>query len=610
MEENSVLEPLDAYSKKYKNEHLKNVTEYFAELTEKSGVDIKANADTVKKYKEKRLKLKYFSRKLLAYKLLNAFAIVFCVLLGLCMGLFLYTGIKHSDGESFVSFAISLLFFVTILLTVLLKFRPLLKDPEKAKAELQTEADDLKAKAWRQMEKLNSLYDWNVCAELFTKTVPMIKTDKTFDTRKAELLRERYGFEEDTDGSVSVEYVQSGSINGNPFLIIRERVQDFEDREYRGEMDIEWEVRTSKGLLKKRQTLKAGAVKPVPVYYSNTYLVYANEAAPSLSFTRKPSKFNGLPPKLYKKAVKSEIKRLQTKSREAVERQNGYTMLGNAEFEVLFGAEDRNNETQFRLLFTPLAQKNEVKLIKSKSYYGDDYKLIKDGCINYVRSEHSQELKLSVDPKIFEHFDYARAKKFFIEYNQEYFKSVYFDFAPLLSIPLYQQHKSREYIYKNSSPSNYTTYEHESLANAYPQDILLHSKSATECVLKTEFIERNGNADTVKIIANSFATQEKTELVKVQGGDKRFHEVPVKWIDYVPVKKSTYMEVKEYPVTRAVFEEKRRRSDFAEFEEEYAIKDCFNYERGMISFLLKRSYDGEADRKLSHLTRLGKREDL
>ena len=41
--------------------------------------------------------------------------------------------------------------------------------------------------------------------------------------------------------------------------------------------------------------------------------------------------------------------------------------MGHPEFEVLFGAQNRNNEVQFRLLFTPLARKQLLALMKDKN---------------------------------------------------------------------------------------------------------------------------------------------------------------------------------------------------------------------------------------------------
>ena len=43
--------------------------------------------------------------------------------------------------------------------------------------------------------------------------------------------------------------------------------------------------------------------------------------------------------------------------------------MANSEFDVLFGANDRDHEVQFRLMYTPLAQRNTVDLIKDKKYF-------------------------------------------------------------------------------------------------------------------------------------------------------------------------------------------------------------------------------------------------
>ena len=67
-----------------------------------------------------------------------------------------------------------------------------------------------------------------------------------------------------------------------------------------------------------------------------------------------------------------------------------YQRFGNDEFEVLFGGTNRNNELEYRLLFTPLAQKNLLSIIKNPIPYGDDFSFIKDKMINVIRSNHSQ----------------------------------------------------------------------------------------------------------------------------------------------------------------------------------------------------------------------------
>ena len=62
-----------------------------------------------------------------------------------------------------------------------------------------------------------------------------------------------------------------------------------------------------------------------------------------------------------------QLKKLEKKSRKSVNQGTNYTVFGNSEFEVLFGATNRNHEVQFRLLFTPLAQTELLKLMKEKN---------------------------------------------------------------------------------------------------------------------------------------------------------------------------------------------------------------------------------------------------
>ena len=68
------------------------------------------------------------------------------------------------------------------------------------------------------------------------------------------------------------------------------------------------------------------------------------------------------------------------------------------------------------------------------------------------------------------HYNYDFARNNFIQYCDNYFQSFYFDLAPLLAIPLYQQHMSFEEILKYDR-SNVTGFETEMMANRYDDKI-------------------------------------------------------------------------------------------------------------------------------------------
>lgn len=57
------------------------------------------------------------------------------------------------------------------------------------------------------------------------------------------------------------------------------------------------------------------------------------------------------------KYVKRETKKLEQKEEKATKNGENFTVMANNEFDALFNGDDRDNEVEFRLLFTPLAQK-------------------------------------------------------------------------------------------------------------------------------------------------------------------------------------------------------------------------------------------------------------
>jgi len=115
------------------------------------------------------------------------------------------------------------------------------------------------------------------------------------------------------------------------------------------------------------QVLTATVNKPCPRYYEQPYLVYANNAAPDLIFSRQDSDAEHMTEKQVDKKVAKDIKKLSKKSEKSITKGENYTVLSNSEFEVLFGATNRNNEVQFRLLFTPLAQRELLAIMKEKA---------------------------------------------------------------------------------------------------------------------------------------------------------------------------------------------------------------------------------------------------
>lgn len=502
-----LLEPERLYTLELKEKHHNNTVKFFEDLTKRSGVDVEGNKLTCKKYYEEKDALDGLNkqaRKLTALKIL--FIFLFIIIVGIFLFIFIY--------------------------------KPRKKELDEKIANQETKVKALLNEAYAQMAALNSLFEASIPCKIMQQTTPLIEMDRIFDVKKYELMREKYGLWDNEDEDSSTLDIQSGSILGNPFVIFKDLKKDMIDYKYEGSRTISYTVGSGQNRHTVTQTLHAYVTKPKPVYSKETYLVFASEAADKLSFSRVPSNINSMDEKGIEKYVRKHEGDLQKLAEKATKKGGNYTPLGNSEFELFFGGLDRDNEIEYRLLFTPLGQKSMLELLKSKVGFGDDFSFTKIKGINVIQSAHSQGTALFVDPKDFRGFDYQVMYDFFVAYNDAYFKALFFDFAPLLAIPLYQQYKSHEYIYKNNVGSNFNCFEHEVVANRFDPLRFAHKNTKTDVILKTSCQSKQGGQDIVGVTAHSYETFDRVEIVRVMGGDGRFHDVPVHWTEYSPLENS------------------------------------------------------------------------
>lgn len=502
---NELLEPEHLYNYELKYKHYDNVVDYFNKLVKKAGTDKEANKITCTRYYEENDNLAKLRKEEGKW---HALMILFAVLCILIVGIFL-------------------LIFV---------WKPHNQDIKVRLAKQEELVKSLFDEANAQMASLNALFEEAIPAKIMETTTPLIDMDRVFDVKKYELLHEKYGLWDNSDEKSSTLDLQSGTILGNPFVIFKDRVQSDVLQRYEGSTIITYWVGTGKDRHMVTQTLTAYIEKPKPVYSEETYLVYGNEAGSHLKFSRSPSCLNSLKnDKEIERYVEKHEKDLEKMAIKATKKGETFTPLGNTEFDLFFGAHDRDNEVEFRLLFTPLGQKSMMQILKSKIGYGDDFRFIKDKGLNVITSQHSQGDKLFVSADAFKGFDFEKVYDNFLQINEEYFKALFFDFAPLLAIPLYQQHKAHEYIYKDVFKQNISPFEHEVLANKFPSLTFLPFNGKTLLILKTSLKQRNGKEDVVKVTSHSFDTINRTEIVYRLGGDGRTHAIPIHWVEYIPV---------------------------------------------------------------------------
>lgn len=532
-----VHEPLAQYLADFKAAHVKNTSDFFEDLVRQSGVDAAANAKTVQQLRQLEQQADKASSANKWWRVLRG--VVIAATLFALGYIFTY--------HSWPWFGLPIAIFAA----ALYKLNQVIADTRGQLKKLKQACDAKRNEAWKQMTALNQLYDWDIVAKLVQKTVPRIAFDPYFSNGRIEELRNSFGWSGDLGNGHSILFSHSGVLNGNPFILANTLKHWMGRKTYHGSRQISWteRVQGTDGKWRtetRHETLHASVEKPFPEYNNQTFIIYGNEAAPDLLFSRSPSKLSQLEDGFFDKMRKNHaIKKLENKSRD-IRQGKAFAPMSNREFDALFDATDRNHEVQFRLLFTPLAQQEMLKLLKdSQVGYGDDFVFKKMQMINVVEPAHMCHTDIGAEPAKFYAYELAHARAFFNNYHNDFFRSFYFGIAPLLTIPLYQQHRSHADIYKDTYTSKSCFWEHEAIANYHGEAEFKHPDCVTRSILKTSAkIEADGS-QSVRVTANGYSSIEKVTHVSVWGGDGRSHQVSVDWDEYHDVQRVSNMLVKE-----------------------------------------------------------------
>lgn len=534
-----IYDPLAEYVNTFAPRFRQVAKDTFAQLSKEAGVDINANRQTCKQLYKAQGDLKSVKSKL-------CWTIFLCVVMwggAIGGGIAIYNMYDSFESWEIVLIAIGI---ATALLLLFWKIQPLIKRLKSERNGLIEKTTKLEKKAWQQMAPLNRLYDWDILTRMMTQTVPKLEFDPYFTTQRLADLQEVYGWDGTFNQERSVIYSHSGLINGNPFVLCRTRKMEMGTKTYYGHKTIYWTTRErgSDGKMhtvRHSETLTASVTAPYPGYYEKTRLIYGNTAAPDLKFYRKQSGLANCEGSL---SYRWQRRKLRKKSRDLTN--NDFAMMTNEEFEVAFDTSNRNSNQQYALLFTPLAQANMLKLLKDNSAsYGDDFDFEKNCMINTILPDHIQSIDLDMNPHQYQNFDYDKAEKDFYDINAQYFRAIYFCFAPLLCVPMYQQIRSQENIYGRDMQRHSAFWEHEALANFWGQDHFKHPQCVTDCILKTKKEQTSGDSSSVTVYAYGYRVEQRISYITKWGGDGRTHKVPVYWDEYLPVTGKRRMDIAE-----------------------------------------------------------------
>ena len=509
-----VYSPLEEYDKKYRQLHEEKTNQFLEELVQRSGVDIAQNRTTVAQYQDCLENVGKLRRKRNWLRFFRVLMIITIVLIPL----------------------------------VILKMTPVIRTLKAQIEEADKEAARLLALAEEQMRPLNCLFTEKDALHLIEETIPLIKFENAFSAEQETDMKVNYDFFDTDSNEQSTVDVLAGHYNENPFLFEKKRIHTMGVETYHGYRTIYWTetYRDSNGKLQTRtrsQTLHATVVKPKPYYSDQVVLSYCAQGGPELCFSRDATHLERKSEKEIERYVKKGEKKLKKLTDEAIRSDSDFQSMSNSDFEVLFDALDRNNEVQFRTLFTPLAQTNMVDLIRSDVGYGDDFNFIKRNRTNRIITQHSQGRSLNLMPQQYVSYSFDIIKQNFVGKNCVFFKDVYFDFAPALAIPMYQERPVHSLKPIPPLSRMYSQKESEMLANAMHPGCVVHPDTKTPAILKSSFVRSQNNIDETCIIAYSYDIAKRVDVIPVYGGDGKFHSVPVEWDEYLPLMAQNFFNI-------------------------------------------------------------------
>ena len=560
MDREEIPYPVKAYGEKYRALHKQHTEETFEELLRTAKIDTAAIAELNKAIRKLQRKLEALSASLGKLRFFRGFLIL-AVIAGFGCGVWFLIQLIFPDFAK--DMRISAQWGATgaaagtvALLLILKLLSPKIRRSTELFAKMEELCSAKTREAWHLMAPLNRLFRWDTIAGIIMKTLPIVTVDKFFSARRMEQLCRQFSWDSSSRKNESVLCCQSGALNGNPWVLAEVLRQEWETVTYTGYLDIQWKEKVtytdSDGRQRTRmetryQTLSASVEEPAPVYGPQKFMVYGNQAAPDLCFSREPNSLSGAGQGFFGRfRMRSAIKTLEAKSRDL---DDPFVIMDNRAFDACFNATDRDNEQQFRLLFTPLAQQEMLTLLRDRKFgFGDDFSFVKDHMVNVLFSDHLDKTDLAADPDRFRNYDLDALKESFFSYSENFFRSFYFTIAPLLCIPLYQQHRNFRDIYAGIiDEEGGSFYEYESLVNAMDQDEFAPDDAATRLILKTGKGKAEGGVEKLQVTAHAFACEERLTYVPTRGGDGEWHDVPVHWKKYLPRTKTSEVIVAHAP---------------------------------------------------------------
>lgn len=597
------FDPKDYFNDVLKNKVKEESEDYIDNLIKRSNIDLTKNEETIKELKKWLEIDKKNEHKLSKNKISRRICYIFIAIgvFAIFLGSFYLANIDYDFNalltNGLICFSIGIIDIIVCILLIVLKLNKNIKKFSTIDNENNSQIEKIKKTARKEISPLLAGFTNNDFNKIANKVTDIIQFDNSLEYSKMQCLREQYGLKIEPGKNESIVATMSGSLHNNPFIRFKTLENYMYNKTYFGSIVITWTETVSDGdggsrVVTRSQTLTASVTALAPGYQNSSYLIYGNEAAPDLRFSRKPTgiDFNANDNEIDKYVRKNE-KQAKKLSEKSIKTGGNFTLLANTKFETLFEAFDRNNETQFRLLFTPLAQQNMTEII-TESPYGDDFTFFKRNKINIISTIHSSNV-FEYDENAFKSYlDVKEIKEGFVQLISSLYQSVYYDLAPIIAIPLYQVDEGGKY-----NPKAYnrqvSDYEAEVLANRIKNKKLIPNGCDTAVIKKVSYDKTIGCLEFFNVVTSGFNAISRVTVVPRMGGDGNIHQVPVHWIEYIPM-------VKESKIAIRIMNEENTFVESAKDDKEFndKFKKYLSYEvmyKNYIGFLVAECYNDDED---------------
>ncbi|ATZ16282.1 hypothetical protein JN01_0304 [Entomoplasma freundtii] len=539
-----IYNPLAEYQNNLKQIHNDNLTNFFDNLVQQNQIDENLNKKTVEDFYHNKKSLTLTNKKKANLEKGRLALIFLAIIFGIAplvgwfllrtnAQVFLWVGLMA--GVGLIGLGLSVYCIVK-------KIKPKIQNLHSQSTTFESKMNDLETNCWSQLLGLNQSYDWQLTTRLLEQTLPIVKFDPYLKLDKFQHFL-NHGLR-NTDFDETVIDLKSGEIATNPFIFVEKLHHNLGMQAYFGSITISWtETYTDhEGKTQTRiqtQVLTASVEQPCPFYKTTKELFFSHEVAPKLNFQREPSNLVHS----NERDITKAMKKLDNKARKAIKDGNDFNLMNNSEFEVLFNALNRNDEIQFRFLFSDLAQKQLEDFLKNPDYpHADEFYWWKNQELSCLMGTYLTNVSWDFNPQKYQNFDLAAARQNFISSNMTFFENFYLAITPLLATPLLQEPRTIEYP-TLATPEYLASWQKEAIVANFGNE-LIHPLSRTNNIFKIVTNNAANGLEQLMVKAFGYQTIERVTYIPVLGGDGYWHNVPVWWTEYIPVAQESAVLVK------------------------------------------------------------------